>query len=695
MANRFLVATGNWNSNDTWSDTDGGAPGASFPVAGDNAYPTAASGAVTLTVNVSSACADFDCDGFTGTWAGSSALNIGGSFRLGAAMTRTYTGTLTYNATSTGKTITCNSVVLASPVVFNGVGGGWTCADAFNTGANLLTLTNGALDTNGKTVTISQMSSNNSNSRSLTLGASTLNVSGTGNSWIATATLTLNAGTSTINLTGSTANFNGGGLTYNVLSMPSLDINEINGANTFATLTLAWVTGAAWSLTLNANNVVTGTFTATGFSASSRPLIKSSVVGTARTITAAAVSLTDVDFTDITGAGAAAPFTGTRLGNAAGNSGITFTTPADKFYVGNTANWNGTVWALTSGGAAGANNFPLPQDTAKLDANSFSANGQTLTINGAFRLPSIVASGTDQTYIVACTSSPTFYGDITLDANAANSGVGSFTFVGRTTQTVTSAGKAFTSEIELNSIGGTLVLSDAYSQTTAGTAFTLTKGTFDLNGQTATVPLFNSNNSNIRTLKSSQNGGKIATTSTSTGTPFMIATTTNLTVDRDSGTWTIEVGGNTTNVRTMNLGVGKTWPAITFTNTTASGGLDIVSSGTATVIKSLAVSTPPQTIRRTAGTTITVEDDNGFPSGTLGNLVTIGSITASSHTWAKSGGGTISSDYLSISRSTATPGSTWYAGANSTDGLNNSGWLFSAPGSFTASSFRSLMGVGI
>ena len=59
-------------------------------------------------------------------------------------------------------------------------------------------------------------------------------------------------------------------------------------------------------------------------------------------------------------------------------------------------------------------------------------------------------------------------------------------------------------------------------------------------------------------------------------------------------------------------------------------------------------------------------------------MITIGSVTAASHTLSKASG-TVSSDFLSVSRSTATGGAGWYAGANSTDGGNNSGWIFTAP----------------
>lgn len=57
--------------------------------------------------------------------------------------------------------------------------------------------------------------------------------------------------------------------------------------------------------------------------------------------------------------------------------------------------------------------------------------------------------------------------------------------------------------------------------------------------------------------------------------------------------------------------------------------------------------------------------------------MTIDSITASGHTLTKNGG-IVSCNYLNVNHSTAQGGALWYAGANSTDGGTNSGWLFSA-----------------
>jgi hypothetical protein len=93
----------------------------------------------------------------------------------------------------------------------------------------------------------------------------------------------------------------------------------------------------------------------------------------------------------------------------------------------------------------------------------------------------------------------------------------------------------------------------------------------------------------------------------------------------------------------------------------------------------------PTSFLFTAATTTTVT--NWSVSGTAGNLVTIGSVTAATHTLSQASG-TVSSNYLSISRSTATGGASWYAGANSTDGGNNTGWIFSAaPTSSTGAFF--------
>ena len=68
-------------------------------------------------------------------------------------------------------------------------------------------------------------------------------------------------------------------------------------------------------------------------------------------------------------------------------------------------------------------------------------------------------------------------------------------------------------------------------------------------------------------------------------------------------------------------------------------------------------------------------------SGSAGKLVTLNSsVAGTQRTLTKTGGGQISVNYLSIRDIAATPNTlTWYAGANSTNVSNNTGWIFTAP----------------
>jgi len=83
-------------------------------------------------------------------------------------------GVITFAATSDTKTITSNTVVFGNFITFNGVGGTWQLQDDLtcpSTGtSHTVTLTNGTLDLNGKTLTTSSFSSSNSNVRVIAFG---------------------------------------------------------------------------------------------------------------------------------------------------------------------------------------------------------------------------------------------------------------------------------------------------------------------------------------------------------------------------------------------------------------------------------------------------------------------------------------------------------------------------------------------
>jgi hypothetical protein len=118
-------------------------------------------------------------------------------------------------------------------------------------------------------------------------------------------------------------------------------------------------------------------------------------------------------------------------------------------------------------------------------------------------------------------------------------------------------------------------------------------------------------------------------------------------------------------------------------NQGGAGALTITDSNT---FSNITNTVQPASVLFTAGTTNTCTQFN--LNGTAGNLITLGSVTAASHTLSKANG-VVSSNYLSISRSTATGGAVWSAGATSTDGGNNTGWSFGVAPSGVTGQFMS------
>lgn len=700
MADRYWVGgSGTWNTTSTtnWSTSSGGSSGASVPTAADSVFFDQAS-TYTVTLTGALTCLDITVSAGTVTFAQgtSPTLAISGSMSLVAGTVWNASGNITFNATTTGKTITTNGVTLqASNTIFNGVGGGWTLGSAltFRSNGNL-TVTNGTFDTGNYNLTGGTLSSSNSNTRTITLGSSTVTLSTNGVVLdFSTATnLTFNANTSQITASNSTATLNGGGQTfYNVSFTNGLAaIKTINGANTFNNLTFNGNVGAgdstgATQINFGANQTINGTLSTTNVSVVARVFLFSDTVGTARTLTCAATSLADTDFRDITIAGAAAPISPTRAGNCGGNSGITF--PAAKTVYWNLAGTQqiqSTGWATSSNGSPDVNNFPLAQDTIIFD--DAGAAG-TITMGGYNFGTVDMSNRTSAMTLSIGFAFSNNYANVKIYNNWTTgtgvtltlTGSGQIDLASRTSQTITSNGVTFANRF--NVIGtGTVVLNDnlTTSRSQAG-AWTLTDGTLNLNGKTLTLSAASIATFLIAagTKNLTFNGGTLSIASSGVS-GFNNANPTNFTTTAGTGTGTIKLtsasaktfaGGGSTYNCTLDQG--------------GAGALTITGSNTFNDITNTYSSTGATTITFTAGTTNTFNNWNA--SGTIGKVLTIGSATAASHTLSKSSG-TVSADYLSISRSTATGGATWYAGANSTNGGNNTGWLFtSAPVAATSS----------
>ncbi len=238
MADRYLKATGDWNNNATWSATDGGAAGASFPVAGDDVFITANGDGLTLTGNVASACASLiSSGGSTATLAGASTLTVSGSVTLLATMTLTATSQFTITGTGT---FTTGGLTLLGDLSVSGAGITVTLGDDYtSSGTSGIRVLDGALDTNGKTVNIHTIDTPTAGTKVITLGASIFTCRG---NWdMGGDNVTVNAGTSTIIMvsTIATQTFTGGSQTYHRVELGGETQDKIIvGSNTFNPLAI-------------------------------------------------------------------------------------------------------------------------------------------------------------------------------------------------------------------------------------------------------------------------------------------------------------------------------------------------------------------------------------------------------------------------------------------------------------------------
>ena len=403
----------------------------------------------------------------------------------------------------------------------------------------------------------------------LTLGSSTVTLSNTTTAWgfSTTTNLTFNVGTSTINVTGG-GDFNGGGLTYNNVSItPAATLGtQVSGSNTFNNLTSTLGTANTRAIIIFTGNsavqTVTGTFTSTGSTNTSRIFITSSNNGapsstnTRVTINAATVSISNTDFYAIAGGGTGT-WSGTSIGNVGFNTGITFTAAKTVYWKlnagGNVLTSN--AYATTSGGSASTANYPLPQDTVIFDSAGLNSSATVTFPRNNWWFPYFNASATTNAIFQITGTGTTesyFSGGLNL---------GTCTFTMDTQSLI---------------FGGDLTLSSTTTISTAspnGITFIPTRTstlTVTLNGNTTFYPRFS---------------GKTMTIAANQATDTVVfaepvgADVVNVT--HDSGVLDISAGGmdadtfvsNTTNTRVINFGTG----AITTYNV---GGTPINITGT-------------------------------------------------------------------------------------------------------------------
>lgn len=603
--------------------------------------------------------------------------------------TGNWDGTTNHFATTSGGTATVAAPTTADTVTFDGSSGGGTVTLTATGNCSAFTMSafTGTFNTNGQTFNcVGSFTNGNGGTRTLTLGASTINAGSWQHGSTAPTGLTFNANTSTINITGSSsAPFQGGGLTYNnvVFQTNSVSSNGILGTNTFANLTFQPTTpNTTFSVGIGANQTITGTLTTNnGATATNRVLLYSSAVGvtqaigTPRTLTCAAVTLSQVDFMDITGAGAAT-WSGTSVGDCGGNSGITFTTPTTQHFT----NVNGGTWSTL---ANWTSRVPLPQDTVIIDT-AFGAS-KILTADLPRLGGSVDFSSATWTTAFTFTSNSNLayeiFGSLTCKSGMTFSQGGSGTMVlgARSGGVITGNGATISADLTMLTTGTYLLGSDlvfaagfyfgesnvnnkgTLSTTNGGTAYNLTMGNTGSNGfGTTSSAILTLGASTLTILDASFNSFNMGSGVINAGTSKIIFTNT------------------TATARTF-VGGGKTYYDLIFNCGSSTANITISGSNTFNSIKDLG--TAAHSILFTAGTTQTMK--NFFATGSSGNAITLNSTTTATFALVCTSGTAISCDWLNIQHSVATPSSgVWFAGANS---VNNqatatagSGWIFSA-----------------
>jgi hypothetical protein len=651
------AAGGNWSVGANWQV--GGVAQAAPPTANDDVLIGSGTGATqqNITVDANSVCQSLDCTGYTGTFTinASITLSIGSgtpgpgnvALKFVSGMTFASGNSSTFFFVSTSATV--QTVSFAGPtninaqlrnVQFTGSGGSWQLTSALNNssaGANI-THTRGTLDTNGQTVSTSTFASSSGLTRTLTLGASSITVSASSSSsWgVTSGGLTLSNNTATVTVTGASGGFFSSSMNWVGLSIVfngsgSQNINGPSGVFTCANLTRTGTAAKTDTFTYSGTNlVVTGALNITGSSTTSRILATSSVVANTTTWSAGSISLTNVDFMNVTATGLAAnaAWTGTSLGDALGNTNITFDTPA-------TQTWNGNTTGSWSTAANWTSRVPLPQDNVVING----LTSGTLTIDMPRVGASVDFTGSTAGHVTLAVSI-SIYGSWTYVSTLIVTGNFSFNFAGRGAYTITCAGIGPATSTSISAPGGTYTCLDNFVFQNSGAGLNVNNGTFDANGFNVTFFVLSSFGAGATIRMGSGIWSLTGTGSVwnANGSSILVPSTSTIKITNTSVTAKSFVGaGLTYNNLQINGAASAADVTITgantFNNITGQANAHLtLTSSTTTTISSLA------------------------SQGTAGNLFVLDASTSGTQaTLSYAGSGVISVDFMSIKDIAALP----------------------------------------
>jgi len=633
MPNRYWVGgTGTWDASTQghWAATSGGSPtGVAAPTSGDTVFFNSSSGGGTVTIGTGAVCSTLTMTGFTGTLAfGTNTISAAGTGTVftGAA-TYSVSGTpliLVTNATATARTITAGSVTEANSISFN-----------INNGGSTLTVT-GAV----RNLIFSGSFAGSFPNNTLTIyGNLTFKSGMTITAGTSARTFAATSGTQTITSAALNLNFPitfSGTATYQL--QDALDV----GTTTSRTITLT-------SGTLDLNNFTLtnfGIFSSNNSNTRAIAFGSSGIINNTRTGT-----VTSWDCANITNF--------TRTG-----------TPYVKFTGTNTTASTITVQHGTTSGGTEDNSMSFYFDsspTVNLSTTNWIYDLGVLSSWGG-----TVTNSSTNTYIIYGSfygsGSVYYFGNLTFSST-------------KSTPRYLPINSALLNLITINSSGTGVFNLQANSTIQK---LNVLNGSFSTNGYTLDTANFDFDNSNTKnlTFNSRVNLGSYSSIGIFKGN------LTNTTINMTGSTLAINCNNCTTTLDVPNL----TYPNISVfidSDTTAYGNFIFGRGATTQTITNLTINNNIDptgqahdfNVKLFAGSTLNVVNItiSGIIASGSTNYVILSSTTAGTQATLSKASGTVSVSYVKIQDSIATGGATWYAGADSINVSNNTGWIFTAP----------------
>ncbi|MDB4922074.1 hypothetical protein [Mucilaginibacter sp.] len=561
---------------------------------------------------------NFSTLGFTGTYSKTTNdLNIGGSFTLGTGSTWSSTGGTVTLTSSDTVNINTNGVNFNQSLTINGTGS-FTLQNNLDCSGSIvatLTVTQGTFNANNFNITVALFNSSNANARTINMGSGTWAI--TGNSatvWtISTATnLTLNAGTSTLQFTYS------GSAGTRTISTGSSTVAYNN------------VTISAGSDTVSQSGVFTinGDFSTSGFTGTYSKTTSTLTIGGSFILgggatwssTGGIVTLTSSGSVNINTNGVnlnqsltingTGSFTLQNNLNCAGSVTAVLTITQGTFNANNfnitvatfnssntnvrTINMGSGTWTITGNSTtvwniSTATNLTFNGGTSTVQFTYSGSTGtRTLSAGVVTYNNWIISAGSDtisQSATFVCTgnfstsgflgifskgsASLTIGGNFILGLGSTwASTAGSIILTSSSSVNINTNGVKLNQSLTINGTGSFTLQNNLACSGSIISTLTVAQGTFNANNFNIAVAIFNSSNTNVRTI----NMGSGTWTITGSGTTvWTINIGTNLTFNCNTSSLQFTYSGST---GTRTIGTGSTFVYYNFYIT---GGADTIS----------------------------------------------------------------------------------------------------------------------